>query len=191
MVSISIGMICAVAVSASITTLSNPSFNISIDDESGAVLSIINPSDNASMSWISNSDNAAWQPLGSRWGLGFADVNTLKRTYWKIPQIAKGDGAHNATYTAGALNLVVTRSFTTSGAFTESYTFTNTGSTSLLLNAAATYSLAIYTPFNDHYTSTADVLEHRAHTHLWAGETIRHGSSRLVWAAVDRILASL
>lgn len=53
--------------------------------------------------------------------------------------------------------------------FTEKYTFTNIGSAALALSSTRFKTeFAIFTPFNDHYTNASDVLEHRAHAHIWA-----------------------
>ncbi|KAH8430711.1 uncharacterized protein LDX57_008373 [Aspergillus melleus] len=155
-------------VSLALHTLHSPDFNIAIDDTTGAVLSISHPKDNASMNWISGPRNAPWQPQGSRWGLGYADVGSLKRMYWSEPTISGDDKKVTTVYQAEALKLAVTREVKDTGSFEECYAFMNAGDEALKLNAAGTDSLAIYTPFNDHYTNTTDVLEHRAHAHIWA-----------------------
>ncbi|KAI9036263.1 uncharacterized protein KD926_002128 [Aspergillus affinis] len=148
-------------VSLAIHTLHSADFNIAVDDTTGAVLSISYPNDNVSMNWISGPRNAPWQPQGSRWGLGYADVTT--------------------TYHAETLKLTVTREVKHSGSFEECYAFTNAGDEALKLNAAGTNSFAIYAPFNDHYTNTTDVLEHRAHAHIW----VSGGSSS--WVKMTRM----
>lgn len=75
----------------------------------------------------------------------------------------------SASYRLDGLGVNVTRELDhDTGSMDECYTFTNTGNESLTLNEAATEALGIYTPFNDHYTSTEDVLEHRVHAHIWA-----------------------
>ncbi|KAB8215360.1 hypothetical protein BDV33DRAFT_195312 [Aspergillus novoparasiticus] len=52
--------------------------------------------------------------------------------------------------------------------FQECYSFLNTGDDALDISDAGSESLGIYLPFNGHYTSTEDVLEHRARAHIWA-----------------------
>ncbi|KAL2832220.1 hypothetical protein BJY01DRAFT_260296 [Aspergillus pseudoustus] len=144
-------------------------FRISIDPDSGALLSITHPKDNASMSWISGPDNTPWQPLGSRWGLGYVDLGPLHRTFWDSPHVRVEDDRMSAAYTLDGLKVDVTRKLDQrGGSLDECYMFTNTGNESVTLNDAAAESIAIYTPFNDHYTSTEDVLENRAHAHVWA-----------------------
>jgi hypothetical protein len=51
--------------------------------------------------------------------------------------------------------------------FTRSFTFKNSGNSSLNLASAGTSSFAIYTPFNDHYTNSSDALNNRAHARIW------------------------
>ncbi|PLB52097.1 hypothetical protein P170DRAFT_349559 [Aspergillus steynii IBT 23096] len=120
------------------------------------------------MSWISVPRNAPWQPQGSHWGLGYASVGSLKRMYWSEPTISASDRTVTTTYQAESLKLTVTREVKDFASFEECYAFTNTGDAPLKLNGGGTNSLAIYAPFNDHYTNTTDVLEHRAHAHIWA-----------------------
>lgn len=144
-------------------------FRVGVDPGTGAVLSITNPNDNASMNWISGPDNTAWQPLGSRWGLGYADLGDLNRAFWTAPDLRIGDDHMTASYAMDQLKVSVTRWIDApSRSFQECYSFTNTGNISLSLNNAGSESLGIYLPFNDHYTSTENVLEHRAHAHIWA-----------------------
>lgn len=64
--------------------LATPAFRIAVDRSTGALGSIVHPDDPAGMSWIGGSHNAPWQPIGSSWGLGFADLGTdrLHRGRW-------------------------------------------------------------------------------------------------------------
>lgn len=67
------------------------------------------------------------------------------------------------------MTLAVSRSLDeASQSFMEKYTFTNNGNGELSLTVKTADTFAIFTPFNDHYTNTSDVLEHRDHTHIWA-----------------------
>ncbi|KAK2759902.1 hypothetical protein FQN54_002636 [Arachnomyces sp. PD_36] len=150
--------------------LQSPSFDISVDDENGALLSVVNPDDEAGMNWVSSADNAPWQPLSSRWGLGFADLGSgsLHRAHWNKPRVSQEGEELKATYEASGLTVEVTRSLgSDSGTFEESYVFTNNGEGELDLAGSGVTSFAIYTPFNDHYTNTSDVLENRSHAHIW------------------------
>ncbi|KAL4979401.1 hypothetical protein BDW66DRAFT_169010 [Aspergillus desertorum] len=144
-------------------------FRIGVDPDTGGLISIVHPNDNASMSWISGPDNTPWQPLGSLWGLGYTDVGTLHRVRWNNPRLRINNDSMSATYTLDGMTVDVTRKLNDQlNSLNECYIFTNTGNDALLLNSAGSQSLGIYTPFNDHYTSTEDVLEHRAHAHIWA-----------------------
>ncbi|KAL4933034.1 uncharacterized protein BDV17DRAFT_299517 [Aspergillus undulatus] len=146
-------------------------FRIGVDTTTGALLSIAHPRDNASMSWISGPENTPWQPTGSRWGLGYVDLGPLHRTFWAShnPDIAITNDSITATYTLDGVTVDASRTLDSeTNSLQECYTFTNTGNDLLTLHEEGTESIGIYTPFNDHYTSTADVLENRAHAHVWA-----------------------
>ena len=160
------------SVIAAATILSNADFNISIDDNTGAIWKIINPQSHNSMNWISGPYNAPWQPTGSRWGLGFADLGEawLNRAYWTRPEMSSNnDTSSQATYNVDPLQLVVNRRLDNDRhSFTETYTFVNTGDSTLDLAAASETSFGIYTPFNEHYTNTSDSLHSRTHAHVWA-----------------------
>lgn len=159
---------CA-ASAAAIHYLESANFNITVDSDTGAILSIVNPKDNATMNWIGGPDNTPWQPLGNRWGLGYADLGNLHRAYWDQAVVTAQGDRIKSSYRIDNLQLDVTRALNKASAgFQECYSFTNTGDKRLSLNDAGTESLAISTPFNDHYTSTSNVLEHRAHAHIWA-----------------------
>lgn len=151
--------------------LHSSSFDVSVDIETGALLSITNPHDVVQMNWISSPQNAPWQPASSRWGLGYADLGAiaLNRYFWNSPTVSINGDVIEATYQVGSLTLQVTRKLdNNTNSFEERYKFTNKGKAALNLSAAGIASLAIYTPFNDHYTNTSDVLEHRSHAHIWA-----------------------
>ncbi|KAI3544708.1 six-hairpin glycosidase [Colletotrichum filicis] len=151
--------------------LRSQDFRISINDITGAIDEITDPHFENVMNWVSTGSNAPWLPAGSRWGLGYADLgqDSLHRNLWNFPQITKHDNTINAVYNAGPLELSVSRSINHANqSFTESYTFTNKGATPLKLDSRGTTSLAIYTPFNDHYTNTSDCVEARSHAHVWA-----------------------
>ncbi|RYP50867.1 hypothetical protein DL768_003702 [Monosporascus sp. mg162] len=145
-------------------------FHVEIDDISGAVVRLTRPDD--SINWVGSAENTPWQPLGSRWGLGFADLgeDLLHRYFWTNPTISsERDDSLTAVYTADRLELNVTRTIHDDGrAFTERYTFRNRGDSLLDLRSRGEESLAVYTPFNDHYTNTTDALSNRAHAHIWA-----------------------
>lgn len=175
----------ASATFASAVTLSSPQFHIDIDDETGAVVELKDPTttSNGSMNWVSGPRNAPWQPSSSRWGMGFADLgeDLLHKFFWTAPQtFVDGDKRHISTYVAGLLDLVVSRTLDDDG-FKEQYTFTNKGNSSLDLADRGEQALGIYTPFNDHYTNTSDALQNRAHAHVWA-----NGGST-AWVKMDQM----
>ncbi len=154
-------------------TMASAAFRVEVDRHTGGILSIVHPSDPAAMSWVGAPPNALWQPRGSLWGLGFADLGGVRmhRVRWGEPASIERHGPADLTilYRLDDLDLTVRR--TLSGdTLNERYTFTNTGREPLALRKSrGPAALAIYTPCNDHYTTPADVLEHRAHAHIWAG----------------------
>ncbi|KAK1623872.1 six-hairpin glycosidase [Colletotrichum phormii] len=131
--------------------LSSQDFGISINDKTGAIDRITDPRFDDFMNWVSTGSNAPWLPTGSRWSLGYADLGQdyLHRNFWNFPQVTKRDNTVEAVYNAGALELLVGRSITDE-------------------NRRGTTSLAIYAPFNDHYTNTSDCVKPRSHAHVWA-----------------------
>ena len=154
----------------SAVSLSSPHFYVDIDDVTGAVLEVADPTEDGIVNCVSGPRNAPWQTPSSRWGMGFADLgeDLLHRSFWNAPQTSQnGDNRLISTYVAGPLELVVLRTVD-DDAFTERYTFTNKGNTSQDLASRGAASLGIYTPFNDHYTNTTDALKNRLHAHIWA-----------------------
>ncbi|KAG7046696.1 six-hairpin glycosidase [Colletotrichum scovillei] len=152
-------LLCLSVVVAAAIDLDSHDFRISINDKTGAIDKITDPRFENVMNWVSTGSNAPWLPTGSRWGLGYADLGqySLHRSFWNFPRITKHDNTIDAVYNAGPMELWVSRSINHANqSFTESYTFTNKGATPLKLDSRGTTSLAIYTPFNDHYTNTSD-----------------------------------
>ncbi|KAI0139199.1 hypothetical protein BJ166DRAFT_605020 [Pestalotiopsis sp. NC0098] len=151
--------------------LKDDSFAITIDDDTGAVVSIRNPNDDP-LNWISSPENAPWLPPSARWGLGYADIGSasLHRGFWVNAPVTSADATQcTSAYRVGALNVTVARILDSSSqSVSETYTFSNMGSSSLSLQGSA-QSLAVYTPFNDHYTNSLDAQANRTHAHIWAG----------------------
>lgn len=161
--------------------LTSSSFRVELDPHHGGITSIAHPSDRAAMSWVSGPSNAPWQRLDAAWGLGYADVGSeqLHRGRWQRPaRITATQEAVTATYRVGRLEVTVTRRIA-GDALQERFVFRNVGDAAIDLGGASGR-LAIYTPFNDNYTNTADVLEHRCHAHIWTG-----GASS--WVAMMRM----
>lgn len=152
--------------------LDSKAFRLDVDTTTGGVSAIRHPDDPAGMSWISGPENAPWHRAEALWGLGFADLGgaRLHRGRWSRPtEVRKVGDAVEVVYQIGALTLNVQRRLA-GATVTERYVFTNTGEAPLKLGGRERLArLAIYAPFNDHYTGTADVLEHRAHAHVWTG----------------------
>ena len=126
------------------------------------------------MNWISGPANAPWQPHSVQWGLGYADLGKamMHRGRWTTPVELSVDAAKQqarSVYRIGTLEVAVTRTLK-GDALEERYRFTNRGENDLPM-AGGKSCLVIATPFNDHYTNSADVMENRCHAHLWMGGT--------------------
>jgi hypothetical protein len=157
-----------------VQTLANGTFRIEIEPSSGSIVSISHPRDSARMSWVSGPANAPWQGRSVQWGLGYADLGKalMHRGRWETPVECSVDAARRqarSVYRAGALEVTVTRTLG-DDALEERYRFTNRGGDNLPMGGARG-ALVIATPFNDHYTSSSDVMEHRCHAHVWANGT--------------------
>lgn len=155
--------------------LASSAFDLDFDRSTGAITSIVHPHDTARMNWTSSRENAPWQAESLRWGLGYTDLGgpTMHRRWWQIPSqmnVAADQRSMSVVYLVGDLKLEVSRSLD-EDSFHESYVFSNVGSKLLRIDSEAGRGTAIALPFNDHYTSATDVLEHRAHTHIWCGES--------------------
>lgn len=163
-------------------TLANRHFRVELDPANGSIRTLAHPADAAAMSWVGNTDNTPWQSRSLQWGLGYADLgkSLLHRGRWEAPvQSTATANTLRTVYQVGPLKVEITRTLQ-GETFTERYVFTNTGTEPLPMAGEQGAAMAIAAPFNDHYTDTRDVLQHRCHAHLWMG-----GSS--AWVAALRM----
>jgi hypothetical protein len=70
--------------------------------------------------------------------------------------------------TPEGITTMVHRNFTPTGAFRETYTFTNETTFPVF---TLTGDIGIYTPFNDNYLEAAVCMTSRCHAHIWCGGT--------------------
>ena len=164
----------AQAGASSTPRLANASFEIELDPSTGSILALRHPRDDARMSWVSGPANAPWQPRSTQWGLGYADLGKtmLHRGRWETPvefAVEPDRQRSRSVYRVGTLEVAVTRVLQ-DDALVERYRFTNRGDTALPMSGGKN-ALAIAAPFNDHYTTSADVMASRCHAHLWMGGT--------------------
>ncbi|KFY07349.1 hypothetical protein V492_07222 [Pseudogymnoascus sp. VKM F-4246] len=151
--------------------LQSDDFDITISQETGAIIELKDAKSYEGSNWVSASENAPWIPGGSRWGLGFADLgnDVFHRSYWTNPEVWNDRGTYRADYIFGPIKLSVSRSVNKHDkSFTETFTFTNNNVSAVDLAQSSKTSFGIYTPFNDHYTNTTDALKERTHAHVWA-----------------------
>ncbi|KAK6193373.1 hypothetical protein LQW54_012526 [Pestalotiopsis sp. IQ-011] len=101
---------------ASAIQLKDDSFAITIDDDTGAVVSIRNPNDDA-LNWIGSADDAPWLPPSARLGLGYADIGSasLHRGFWINASVGLADATQSTSvYSVGAPNVTVKRTLDSS-----------------------------------------------------------------------------
>ena len=155
-------------------TLASSAFRIELEGATGSIVAITHPQDSARMSWVSGPANAPWQGRSVQWGLGYADLGKamMHRGRWETPVEFFVDAARQearSVYRVGSLEVTVTRTLK-GDALEERYRFTNRGGQAVPMTGYDP-GLVIATPFNDHYTSSSDVMEHRCHAHVWANGT--------------------
>ncbi|PSN63262.1 six-hairpin glycosidase [Corynespora cassiicola Philippines] len=152
--------------------ISNDAFHVTIDDDTGAIVELLDPKADIPRNWVSSPANAPWKPPGIQWGLGYFDggPDSLHRHFWSDPNIScEGERTCTSSYTTGLLEVSIQRVTGSEGkTLTETFAFKNIGNDKLNLSEDGRLSLAIFTPFNDHYTNTSDALENRSHAHIWA-----------------------
>lgn len=156
------------------SSLASEHFQLEFDPGNGSMVALRRPGDKGGMSWISGPTDTPWQQRSLQWGLGYADLgkDVLHRGRWEVPtQFAIDPGKRQArsSYRVGSLEVTVTRVLQ-GDTVRERYEFTNLGQKTLPM-AAGKSPLTIAAPFNDHYTSSGDVMEGRCHAHLWMGGT--------------------
>lgn len=178
-------VVLGMVASALSARLTSSNFHVELDSVTGAIVELTDPtqSSKSTMNWVSGPANAPWQPSGSRWGLGYADLGAdlLHRSVWINPEISQEEiNKLVSTYILGPLKLTVSRTVE-DDALTEQYVFTNRGNETVNLSSRGPAALGIYTPFNDHYTNTTDAMSNRAHAHIWANG----GSS--AWVKMDQM----
>lgn len=154
--------------------LASSAFQVELEPATGSIVAIRHPGDSARTSWVSGPANAPWQERSVQWGLGYADLGkaVMHRGRWETPAEFDVDPARQqarSVYRVGALEVTVTRALR-GDALEERYRFTNRGTQPIPM-AGSHAGLAIATPFNDHYTSSSDVMEQRCHAHVWANGT--------------------
>ena len=145
------------------TTLSNATWNISLDPHTGAVAGLRLAGDPHDMNWVCHSDENPWFPDSSGWGLGFLAMpgsNGPRR--WQRPSAMEVEnGVARATYQAATIDVLVTRQLR-GDRLEEAYEFRNRTA-----EAQPIWGIGLYVPFNDNYPDAATCVTRRCNAHLW------------------------
>jgi hypothetical protein len=142
-----------------IHTLEKEGFRITIHNERGTILSIVNTQDIHQMNWAEGDHE---------WGDIACLDGKIGGFFIKHGPTNVGEHETVSVLKTDNLNINVKRGFTEHGMFRECYTFTNITKTTLTLSAG---DLGIFTPFNDNYQDFATCSRRRCHTHIWCGES--------------------
>lgn len=143
-------------------------FSVSYNEKTGAVSSIINPTDKYKMNWVfaSGDSNLTWQKSYQDWGLGKYNVDELgiKGELWNKPVEQLMAGKKSVLlYKTKCLDVKVERQ-PVGQDYVETYMFINTTGKKLSVN-----SLDIYAPFNDNYPDARTSATNRCNAHVWSG----------------------
>ncbi|MDO4929656.1 MAG: six-hairpin glycosidase [Bacteroidales bacterium] len=144
---------------------------VSLNPTTGAVGSLRIAGDANAMDWILKTDSTQYKWVTEKygWGLGYATVDGVKKT-WEKPTATSGKGTR-VTYDLDGVRVEVVRKVTGKD-LTERYTFENTSGKAVTLS-----DLGIFTPWNDNYPAAATCMTNRCNAHIWTG-----GSSAYVMA---------
>jgi hypothetical protein len=141
-------------------------WQLTLDEGTGALAHLSNPTDPHGMNWVCAQTENAWFPRSYGWGLGhLAMPGHPASPRWETP--VEVDGL-NVRYRIGALEITVTR--TPRGEWLdEEYRFENTGETEL-----PSWGIGLNTPFNDNYPDAPTCVTQRCHAHIWCGGDVAY-----------------
>lgn len=149
-----------------IRKMKNQFFDVTIDEATGGITSIVMPNDENAMNWCA-SDGV--------WGrIRYRDA--------KLISCVVEENHAESVYEANGLSVKFIRGFSENGNFVESCTITNIYGTVLTINRD---NFGIEFPFNDRYTNADECMKHHCSTHIWCGHDIawvnalRMGNSQL------------
>lgn len=140
---------------------------VTTNPKTGALSALYINGDTKQMDWLTRTDGTQYPWVTARygWGLGYFTIvkgaESVKKQ-WQTPVRLSADGL-SAVYQEEDVRVNVDRALK-DGELTETYTFTNTGNTSLSL-----YDIGIYTPLNDNYPDAPTCIDRRTDVHIWDG----------------------
>ena len=142
--------------------MTNGTFEVCIDTQTGTLISVTHADDEYRMNWIEGK---------RRWG-EITCLNPKLCAFTVVHQkTIEDDNSSQSLFQTDDLHIKVERSFLQDALFCERYTFTN------ITDHAITYSesdLGIVTPFNDNYQDFATCSTNRCHTHIWCGKNVSY-----------------
>lgn len=152
----------AIALTACETT-AGKDIEVTMDPTTGAVERLRIAGDANAMDWLLRTDGSQYEWVTDKygWGLGYATVNGVKKT-WGQPTATR-NGGMRVTYDLGDVRVEVARKVTGKD-LTERYTFVNTTGKAVRLG-----DLGIFTPWNDNYPDAATCMTNRCNAHIWTG----------------------
>lgn len=148
--------------------LRNKNFHIELDENTGYIKSIKNPSDEYGMNWCA--EDGQWGRIHVRdwkpWLYEFGESDDVKMEL--VSLVCEHDSSE-AVYRNNSIEVVIKRYFKQNGNFVENYTLKNITDTVITVNRD---NFGIETPFNDRYPDAEDCMIHRCNAHIWCGHNI-------------------
>lgn len=148
--------------------MKNTKFLINLDENTGFITSIVNPTDEYRMNWCA--EDGSWSKLHQRnWNAFTGELGVLPGKEMNLCSFIQDEVSSKAVYSNGELMVTVTRWFKENGNFVENYTLKNVTPTVLCVNRD---NFGIETPFNDRYTNADECMIRHCHTHIWCGHHV-------------------
>ncbi len=145
--------------------LNNGIFDITVNEKTGAISSIVNPRDEYKMNFCAKE---------SEWGI-INCVNTdslqkpelISRKEMKLDSFSFENGETVSIYSNQMLRVTVSRFFAENGNFKERYTVENLRDCDVFTRQD---NFGITVPFNDRYPSAEECMHGHCHAHIWCGK---------------------
>ncbi len=145
-------------------SLNNRIFDITVNEKTGAVTSIKNPSDIHGMNFCA---------CECEWGIPMS-VNTDSSQHTEIPRkelkldsFSFDGGIAVSTYSNQMLKVTVSRGFAENGNYREKYVIENLRDSDVFIPQD---NFGITVPFNDRYPSAEECMKGHCHAHIWCGK---------------------
>lgn len=144
----------------------NQLFHIILDQDTGCITQITNPTDTHQMNWCS--DLAQWGSINIKNRIA-SEYHDRLHTDLTLVDFREENDFSSSVYENDRYRITVIRSFRANGHFVETYTIKNCTATVLCVNRD---NFGIAVPFNDKYTYADDCMTNRCNTHIWCGRNV-------------------